>query len=82
MAASRDIASLLRDECGCAPRSGRDEVHDEIVDARLGERNGCDGMVGEGGRESTSREETDCADDIDGGADDLDDMISSQRQQS
>jgi hypothetical protein len=70
---------LLRHDWGCAPRSGRDEVHDEIVDARLGERNGCDDKGGEGDRDSISRAESDCADDTDGGADDMDDIFSQQQ---
>lgn len=76
MAASRDTASLLQDECSRDLRSGRDEVHDDIVDARLGERNGCDDEGGEEGRGSISQDEADSAEDVDGGADVIDGIFS------
>jgi hypothetical protein len=60
---------LLTEDCGC---SGRDVVHDEMVDARLGERKGCDDAGGDCSGESTSREVSDCAEATDGGAVELD----------
>jgi hypothetical protein len=59
------MSSLLTDDCG---RSGRDAVHDEIVDARLGERKGCDNTRGDFNGEDIPREvSSDCEDATEGG---------------
>jgi hypothetical protein len=75
MALSWDTASLLQGSCSCVPHSGRVEVHDEIVDALVGERNGCDEEEYEEGCEIISQDEADSGDDVDRGADVVDDIF-------